>query len=82
MKKIVCIILLITSLKVVSQNPVTINVQSADISAGDTLIVEHVNLFNYYGVDRTFLFVADEDGKATINETAESFSRLRLKIRT
>ncbi len=81
MKKIVCIILLITSLKVVSQNPVTINVQSADISAGDTLIVEHVNLFNYYGVDRTSLFVADEDGKATINETAESFSRLRLKIR-
>lgn len=80
MKKIVCIILLITSLKVVSQNPLTINVESPDISAGDTLRVDHMSLFHYHGVDKTSFFVADENGKATIHDAVDSFSRLRLNI--
>ena len=80
MRKIVCIILLIASLKVSSQNMTTINVQSSDISAGDTLRVDHLSLFHYKGIIKTVLFVADEDGRATIHDVVDSFSRLRLNI--
>lgn len=81
MKKIFTLFLLFATFQASSQNPVTINIQSADISAGDTLTLDHMSLFHYNGVEKMSYFVADENGKATIHETVDSFSRLRLNIR-
>lgn len=82
MKRVFILVLLSVSLQVSSQNSVTINVESPDISAGDTLTVDHLSLFYYEGIDRTLSFVADEDGRATIHDAVDSFSRLRLNIGT
>ena len=80
MRKVLILVLLSVCISVSSHPPVTINVESPDISAGDTLKVDHMSLFHYHGVDKTSLFVADENGKATIHDAIGSFSRLRLNI--
>lgn len=80
MKKLAILVLLFASLQASSQPSVTINVESTDISAGDTLLLDHMSLFYYDKTVKTTLFVADEDGKATICDAADSFSRLRLNI--
>ena len=58
MRKVLILVLLTVCISVSSQTPVTINVESPDISAGDTLKVDHMSLFHYHGVDKTSLFVA------------------------
>ncbi len=80
MRKLSILVLLFATLRVSSQPVVTINVESTDISAGDTLVLDHMSLFYYDKIVSTTYFVADEDGKVTIRDAADSFSRLRLNI--
>lgn len=80
MKKIIALFLLFATLQASAQNSVIINIESTDIHAGDALKLDHLNLFYFDKIDKTTFFVADEDGKATIHDTADGFSQLRLSI--
>lgn len=80
MKRIITLFLLLATLGASSQNSVIINIESTDIQTGDTLKLDHLNLFHFDKIDKTTFFVANEDGKATIHDTADGFSKLRLSI--
>ena len=80
MRKLSVLVLLFATLGVSSQSIVTINVESADINAGDTLTLDHMSLFYYDKIEKTTFFVANESGRAVIHDPADSFSRLRLNI--
>ncbi len=80
MRKLSVLVLLFATLGASSQSIVTINVESTDISAGDTLTLDHMSLFYYDKIEKTTFFVADENGRAVIHDPVDGFSRLRLNI--
>lgn len=57
----------------------TMVVESAEIMAGDTFVVEHMDMIRQSIVRSTSSFVAQEDGHVMIEDTIPSFAELRLK---